>query len=57
MRDLVVVGAGIVGLAVAREWMARRPADDVVVLDRESAPARHQTGHNSGVIHGPPLDS
>lgn len=52
MRDLVVVGAGIVGLAVAREWMARRPADDVVVLDRESAPARHQTGHNSGVIHG-----
>jgi len=51
-HDLVVVGAGIVGLAVAREWMARRPADDVVVLERETAPARHQTGHNSGVIHG-----
>ena len=47
-HDLVVVGAGIVGLAVAREWMARRPADDVVVLERETAPARHQTGHNSG---------
>ncbi|MCW1960095.1 MAG: FAD-dependent oxidoreductase, partial [Mycobacterium sp.] len=50
--DLVVVGAGIVGLAVAREWMMRRPADNVVVLERESAPAQHQTGHNSGVIHG-----
>lgn len=52
VRDLVVVGAGIVGLAVAREWITRRPADSVTVLEREAAPARHQTGHNSGVIHG-----
>ena len=52
MHDLVVVGAGIVGLAVAREWVSRRPADNVVVLERESAPAQHQTGRNSGVIHG-----
>ena len=50
--DLVVVGAGIVGLAVAREWTTRRPADSVAVLEREDAPAQHQTGHNSGVIHG-----
>ncbi|WP_319433780.1 L-2-hydroxyglutarate oxidase [Mycobacterium sp. RTGN5] len=50
--DLVVVGAGIVGLAVAREWTMRRPADSVAVLEREDGPARHQTGHNSGVIHG-----
>lgn len=50
--DLVVVGAGIVGLAVAREWTLRRPADSVAVLEREDGPARHQTGHNSGVIHG-----
>ncbi|WP_328356073.1 L-2-hydroxyglutarate oxidase [Mycobacterium sp. NBC_00419] len=50
--DLVVVGAGIVGLAVAREWLVRRPADSVVVLEREAGPAQHQTGHNSGVIHG-----
>ena len=51
-HDLVVVGAGIVGLAVAREWTLRRPADSVAVLEREDSPARHQTGHNSGVIHG-----
>lgn len=51
-HDLVVVGAGIVGLAVAREWILRRPHDSVVVLEREDGPARHQTGHNSGVIHG-----
>ena len=51
-HDLVVVGAGIVGLAVAREWLVRRPHDAVTVLERESAPARHQTGRNSGVIHG-----
>lgn len=50
--DLVVVGAGIVGLAVAREWNRRRPDDTAVVLEREAGPAQHQTGHNSGVIHG-----
>lgn len=50
--DLAVVGAGIVGLAVAREWRRRRPDDTVVILEREHAPAQHQTGHNSGVIHG-----
>ncbi|BBX07896.1 L-2-hydroxyglutarate oxidase [Mycolicibacterium aichiense] len=51
-HDLVVVGAGIVGLAVAREWMSRRPQDSVAVVEREDGPARHQTGHNSGVVHG-----
>jgi len=50
--DLVVVGAGLVGLAVAREWSIRRPADSVAVLEREAGPACHQSGHNSGVIHG-----
>lgn len=52
VADLAVVGAGIVGLAVARQWRSRRPQDSVVVLEREPGPARHQTGHNSGVIHG-----
>jgi (S)-2-hydroxyglutarate dehydrogenase len=49
--DAVVVGAGILGLAVARELLLRRPQLDLVVLEKEPAIARHQTGHNSGVIH------
>jgi L-2-hydroxyglutarate oxidase len=49
--DFCVVGGGIVGLAVARELQLRRPGASVVVLERESEVARHQTGHNSGVLH------
>ncbi|MGV9254374.1 L-2-hydroxyglutarate oxidase [Streptomyces sp. NPDC003697] len=48
---LAVVGAGIVGLAVARQLCLQRPGWEVVVVDKEPAVARHQTGHNSGVIH------
>ena len=47
----VVVGAGIVGLAVARELLIRRPGSPVVVLDKEHRVGQHQTGHNSGVVH------
>lgn len=47
--DVVVVGAGIVGLATARELLARGLR--VAVLDAEPAPATHQTGRNSNVIH------
>jgi 2-hydroxyglutarate dehydrogenase len=46
-----VVGGGILGLAVARELLARRAAATVCVLEREDALAAHQTGHSSGVIH------
>src|SRR3954470_9462503 len=49
--DVVVVGAGIVGLAVARELLARRPDLRLAVIDKELEVAQHQTGHNSGVIH------
>jgi (S)-2-hydroxyglutarate dehydrogenase len=49
--DVVVVGAGIVGLAVARELLRRSPATRLAVLDKEAQIAQHQTGHNSGVIH------
>ena len=50
-RDLVVVGAGIVGLAVARELALRDASRRVLVLEREARPGVHQTGHNSGVAH------
>jgi L-2-hydroxyglutarate oxidase LhgO len=49
--DLIVVGGGILGLATAAEWHARRPGDSIAVLERESRVAGHQTSHNSGVIH------
>jgi 2-hydroxyglutarate dehydrogenase len=49
--DLAVVGAGIVGLAVARELALRHPDATVAVLERERKLALHQTGHTSGVIH------
>lgn len=49
--DVAVVGAGILGLATARELIRRYPSRKVIVLEKEAGPARHQTGHNSGVIH------
>jgi L-2-hydroxyglutarate oxidase len=49
--DIVVVGAGIIGLAVARELLARAPDRNVTVLEREPVAGFHQTGHNSGVLH------
>ncbi|WP_069816415.1 L-2-hydroxyglutarate oxidase [Streptomyces sp. TP-A0874] len=47
----VVVGAGIVGLSVARALLLSRPGSAVTVLDKEPTVAAHQTGHNSGVVH------
>ena len=50
-RDVVVVGAGIVGLAVARELARRRPELSITVFEKEDEVGRHQTSRNSGVIH------
>lgn len=49
--DVVVVGAGIVGLAVGRELLRRWPDLKLGVLEKETRIAVHQSGHNSGVIH------
>jgi L-2-hydroxyglutarate oxidase LhgO len=49
--DLLVIGAGIVGLATALEFTRRLPRLRVLVVEKESRVAAHQTGHNSGVIH------
>ena len=49
--DVAVVGAGIVGLASARELLSRGPGLSLAVIDKEPRIGAHQTGHNSGVIH------
>ncbi|HEV7662696.1 MAG TPA: L-2-hydroxyglutarate oxidase [Chloroflexota bacterium] len=49
--DLVVIGAGILGLAVSRELLSRYPRLRLAVLDKEPAVGQHQSGHNSGVLH------
>ncbi|MBI2940762.1 MAG: L-2-hydroxyglutarate oxidase [Chloroflexi bacterium] len=49
--DIAIVGAGLIGLAVAREVLSRWPDRRLVVLEKEPEIAAHQSGHNSGVIH------
>jgi (S)-2-hydroxyglutarate dehydrogenase len=49
--DLLIIGAGIVGLATALEATRRFPDMHVLVVEKEDHVAAHQTGHNSGVIH------
>src|SRR5580704_12444696 len=49
--ELLIIGAGIVGLAAALEATRRFPALQIVVVEKEQQVAAHQTGHNSGVIH------
>ncbi len=51
MFDFAVIGGGIVGLSTARALLERHPGARLVVLEKERGWARHQTGHNSGVIH------
>jgi L-2-hydroxyglutarate oxidase len=50
-RRVAVVGGGIVGAAVARRLLQVQPDLEVTLLEKEAALARHQTGHNSGVVH------
>jgi L-2-hydroxyglutarate oxidase len=49
--DLTIVGGGIVGLATALQSLRARPRTRVAIVEKEEAIAKHQTGHNSGVIH------
>lgn len=50
-HEVAVVGAGLVGLAAARAVLDARPGTRLVVFDKEPEVARHQSGHNSGVVH------
>lgn len=49
--DVLVIGGGIVGLSTAYAISRAAPGTRITVLEKESGPARHQTGRNSGVIH------
>ncbi len=49
--DVLMVGAGIVGLATAYELSQRHPDLSIAVVDKEDVPGAHQSGHNSGVLH------
>src|SRR5580692_6351411 len=49
--DFAIIGAGIIGLATAREILRARPRSSIIIVEKERAVAWHQTGHNSGVIH------
>jgi L-2-hydroxyglutarate oxidase len=50
-RNVVIVGGGIVGLAAGFRLLERYPGARVTVLEKEAGVGRHQTGHNSGVLH------
>jgi L-2-hydroxyglutarate oxidase LhgO len=49
--DFVVIGAGIIGLSIARELHRRHPRARILVLEKEPRLAAHASGRNSGVIH------
>jgi L-2-hydroxyglutarate oxidase LhgO len=50
-HSVIIIGGGVVGLAVALEITRRFPGQRILVLEKEDRVARHQSGHNSGVIH------
>ncbi|QEW08320.1 L-2-hydroxyglutarate oxidase [Nitrincola iocasae] len=51
MYDFIIIGGGILGMSTAMQLQQRYPDKRILLLEKESGPAQHQTGHNSGVIH------
>lgn len=49
--NITIIGAGIVGLATAYKASLKFPDSNIIILEKESKIAAHQTGNNSGVIH------
>ncbi len=49
--DILVIGGGVIGLTVALELKRRRPADRIVLIEKESGVGEHASGRNSGVLH------
>src|SRR5271165_6558277 len=50
-KNVIIVGGGIVGLATAYRLGERFPGAKITLLEKEDGVGRHQTGHNSGVLH------
>jgi L-2-hydroxyglutarate oxidase LhgO len=48
---VAIIGGGIVGLATAHQLLQRVPSTKLILLEKEAGPGKHQTGHNSGVLH------
>lgn len=51
MYDVIIIGAGLVGLGVANALQEANPTQRILILEKESGPAAHQSGHNSNVVH------
>jgi (S)-2-hydroxyglutarate dehydrogenase len=49
--DFLILGAGVVGLAIATELKRRRPSSEIVIVEKEPSVALHSSGRNSGVVH------
>ncbi|WP_433632287.1 L-2-hydroxyglutarate oxidase [Chryseobacterium cucumeris] len=49
--DIIIIGAGLVGLATAYQTKLKNPDSKILILEKENDVALHQSGHNSGVIH------
>lgn len=51
MYDFIIIGGGIIGISTAMQLIEAYPGRRMLLVEKEDGPARHQTGHNSGVIH------
>nr|WP_299379620.1 L-2-hydroxyglutarate oxidase [uncultured Halomonas sp.] len=51
MYDFIIIGGGILGMSTAMQLIQTYPDRRMLLIEKESGPAQHQTGHNSGVIH------
>ncbi|HET8790233.1 MAG TPA: L-2-hydroxyglutarate oxidase [Modicisalibacter sp.] len=51
MYDFIIIGGGIIGMSTAMQLIKAYPGQRMLLVEKEDGPARHQSGHNSGVIH------